>query len=188
MIKHELYKLITTKPVMIFIIAVLFANIFILYQAESRSKEYSPAEYNEFWDELTAEASEKGWDVILEDYDIRFEEFDMTGLSSAERYEFKQSGTYHRKSLYEDVKEELEFQLGYAAYLEGIEAAAKRYEMMALFGDTDSYAYREIMKIKEAYSSMDRIELKPAQSAGIEMAASSVITDILAVVHFCVLL
>ncbi len=182
MIKHELYKLITTKSVMVLIVVVLFINVFVLCQVENKSKEYSSAEYNEFWNELIVEASEKGWNVILEDYDVRFEEFDMTGLSAAERYKFKQSGTYHRKSLYEDVKEEFVFQLGYADYLEGIEAAAKRYEMMVFFGDADSYAYREIMKIKEAYSKMDRIELEPAQSAGMEMASNSVITDILAVV------
>ena len=97
MIKHELYKLVTTKSVMFFVIAILFANIFVLCQVESKSKEYSPKEYNEFWMELTVEASEKGWETVLEDYDIRFEEIDMSGLSGAERYEFKQSGTYHRR-------------------------------------------------------------------------------------------
>ena len=182
MIRHELYKLITTKSVMFSIIVVLVANIFILWHVESGSKEYSPAEYCEFWDELTVEASEKGWEAVLENYDVRFDEFDMTGLSGIERIEFKMSGTYYRKYLYEDVKEEIEFQIGYAEYLEGIESAAKRYEMMAFFGDKDSYAYREIMKIKEIYADMDRIELEPAQSSGIEMAANSMIADILAVV------
>ncbi len=179
---HELYKLITTKSIMFFIITMLIVNVFILCQVESKNKEYSSTEYIEFWNELTVEAKKSGWSAVLEGFAARLDEFDTTGLSLDERIALKNSDIYYKKSMYMDVQEELTFQLGYVEYLEGIEIAAERYKMFELIGEIDSYAYRKIVKINEAYAKLDRIELEPAQSAGVEMAANSVITDVLAVI------
>ncbi len=178
----ELYKLITSKYVLFTVAAALVLNLFVVWNAETGTNEYSPGDYAEFWNELTAEASEKGWDAVLDGYDARYELFDTAGMTVEERVALKLSSIYRLKALYEDVEKEIEFQLGYADYLCGIEAMGERYKMLELISETDSYAYRKIEKVVAAYSAMEKKALVPEQSAGVSMAAEPAVTDIIGVV------
>lgn len=182
MLRHELYKIISTKAIVFLTAAVLIINVLLLWQMEKDKTTYTADEYMAEWAAVTAEAEVSGWEAVLAGFDEKLAAFDETGLSAQERYALRNSEDYHKKSMYTDIKTELAFQVDYEGYLDGIDSAAERYEKIALFGRVDGYAYRDIMKMRELYADIERIELTPAPSSGVEMAATSGITDILALV------
>ncbi len=182
MLRHELYKIISTKAILLLTVAVLVINVLLLWQMEKDKTTYTADEYMSEWAAITEEAKASGWDAVLVGFEDKLAVFDETGLSVQERYVLRNSEGYHKKSMYTDIKTELSFQLDYEGYLDGIDKAAERYEKIALFGRVDGYAYRDIMKMRELYADIERIELIPAPSSGVEMAATSGITDILALV------
>ncbi|MBQ9765872.1 MAG: hypothetical protein IJW18_06720 [Lachnospiraceae bacterium] len=187
MIKHELYKLISAKAIVALTFIVLIVNVILLWKMEKDKTSYTAADYMNEWATITEEARVSGWEVVLEGFGEKLAVFDETGLSAKERFALRNSADYYKKALYTDIQTELAFLTDYAGYLEGIDSAAKRYEKIVLFGNVDGYAYRDIMKMKAAYADVDKIELIPAPSAGIEMAATSGVTDILAlIVLLCV--
>ena len=182
MLKHELYKIISTKAIVFLTALVLIINVLLLWQMEKDKTTYTADEYMTEWAAIIAEAEVSGWEAVLAGFADKLAAFDETGLNAQERYALRNSESYHMKSLYTDIQTELEFLTDYKGYLDGIDKAAERYEKIALFGRTDGYAYRDIMKMRTLYADIERIELVPAPSAGVEMAATSGITDILALV------
>lgn len=187
MIRHECYKVISAKAIIFLAMAVLVINVVLLWHMEKDKTSYTADEYNSEWKNMTAEAKNVGWESVFLSLTDKLAAFDESNLTIKERIALKESEDYYKKELYNDLKDELSFQMDYNGYLTGIDEAAERYKAISLFGNVDSYAYRDIMKMKKAYADIERIELTPAASAGIEMAATSGITDILAlVVLLCV--
>lgn len=182
MFKHELYKIISAKAIVLLTVAVLVVNVLLLWQMEKDKTTYTAEEYMTEWALITEEAEESGWESVIVGFDEKLAPFDETGLNAKERHALRNSEDYHKKSMYNDILAELEFQTDYAGYLESVDKAAERYKKISLFSKVDGYAYRDIMKMRELYAGVKRIELKPAPSSGVEMAASSGITDILALV------
>lgn len=187
MIRHELYKVISTKAITLLAFAVLILNVVLLWQFEKDKTSYNAEEYNAEWEAMMSEAEESGWESVVLLLDDKLKAYDDSNLTTEEWLALRKSKDYYKKDLYTDLKNEVEFQTDYKGYLEGIDDAADRFKAISLFGNADSYAYRDIMKMQKAYSDIERIELTPAPSAGVEMAATSGITDILAlVVILCV--
>lgn len=179
---HELYKLVSVKAVLLIIVVAVSVNVFILWQTEKNSVSYTADEYIVLWDECIAEAEEYEWAAVLERLENKLETFNLDGLKGKEKIAFMLSDEYNKKSLYMDVHTEVEAQLGYGKYLEGIQQAAEQYKTLMFFGKTDSYAYREIQQISKLYAGIDREELEPESSKGVEMAAESGVADIIAIV------
>ncbi len=57
-------------------------------------------------------------------FDEKLAPFDETGLNAKERHALRNSADYHKKSMYNDILAEFEFQTDYAGYLESVDKAA----------------------------------------------------------------
>ena len=182
MIRHELYKLITTKGVAVMLVAVFVINVALLWWFEKDKTSYKAYEYTALWEELDAIAEQSGWTKAVEELENRLSELDTTGLKKEEIQAIRSRADYYKKELYEEVLEEISFQQDYIGYLESVDKKVKQYSAMTIFGNADSFVYRDLMKMQKAYAGIERIELTPAPSSGVEMAASSGVTDILALV------
>lgn len=183
MIKHELYKIISSKTVILLVAMVFVVNIILLYYVQDEQRSYGSEAYKVLWEEARELADREGsWDGVLEWI------LEKRKVFSSGRYTDWLAGlTYTdnisaEKALLSDVYEEIEFMSDYPGYLAGIDEAAKTYKTISLFGKTDGYAYANIVMMAEAYANIERIELKPTPSAGMEMAASTGVTDILAII------
>ncbi len=180
MIRHELYKLVTTRGVVIIMAAIFAVNIALVWWLEKDKTSYEAYEYKALWEEIDDIAEQSDWDAVMTELENRLSELDTAGLTKEEILAVRSRADYYKKDLYADVLEELSFQLDYIGYLGSISAAADRYKAMSVFGKVDSFVYRDLMKMKEVYAGIERIEITPAPSSGVEMAATSGVTDILA--------
>ncbi len=183
MIKHELYKIISSKTVILLVTVVFVINIILLCYTEQEQRGYSAEAYKVLWEEAQALADSEGsWNSVIEWLSEKLEVF------SVGRYTDWLAGlTYTgdisaEKALLSDVYEEIDFMSDYPGYLAGIDEAAETYKTISLFGKVDGYAYANIMMMTEAYANIERKELTPTPSAGMEMAASTGVTDILALI------
>ncbi len=183
MIRHELYKIISNRTVVFLTVMVLVLNVLLQLYVEQDDNGYTADSYKTLWEELLVEAEDEGsWENVVSGLSERLSVF-----TEGTRDERIAAITYTdsiiaEEALLSKVYAEISFQADYPGYLAGVDAAADYYKTIALFGNVDGYAYRNILKMKELYAEIERIDLVPEPSAGIELAASTGVTDILALV------
>ncbi len=183
MIRHELYKIISNKKAVFLAVLVLVLNMVLQFYVEQNKNEYTAGSYKALWEELEAQAeAEESWDRVVLHLSERIEVFSETPRAERESLVIYTDSFLAENALFEDVYEEISFQADYPGYLAGVESSADAFMSISLFGKVDGYSYADILKMKNEYAGMERKELIPEQSAGMELAASTGVTDLLALV------
>jgi len=180
--KHELYKMFFNKFSAAFIAIIFLVNIVQLVWQEENKYYYSTTSYNEMWSDMKESAgnSVAGWQAVLDkivsEHQLMLEVDFEDSASFNTRYT---DNLYFETALYARVIEEIEATLGYNDYLDGIEAAKHRFEVMGDFIEKDNFIYRNLVKTAKLYEGMTDMTLVPEASAGVKMATTSEITDFL---------
>lgn len=152
MIRNELYKIFVNKTTVLFIIAVFFANIFQLIWMENRSMKYPASAYKAMWEDINKRA-DKEWDTILSEFDDKTGQLALACIGQEAEVDLYTDSPYKELALIERIRSEAETALKYKEYLENIDTAVKKYEMLNMFSKSeDSYAYRDLVKMQKAYA------------------------------------
>lgn len=183
MIRNELYKIISNRTAVLLAALILLLNIVFQVYVEQNDNRYNAASYNALWEDLEKQAEEEGaWDGVAIYLAERLEVFSETPRTERESLVIYTDSFLAERALFEDVYEEISFQADYPGYLKGVDEYVDTFMSMSIFGKVDGYSHKDLLKMKAEYAGMERKELIPEQSAGMEVAASTGVTDILALV------
>lgn len=94
---------------------------------------------------------------------------------------------YSEWELLKDVLKQVSAVAHYQEYLDGIDQKAKRMTMSSLFGDPDSFSYRNIKKTPPVYEHLKGTVLPAEDSQGVLLATESRITDLLLLCYLFIL-
>ena len=183
MIRQELYKTFGNKTIFIFIV-ILLINVAQLLYIENKADIWDAGDYNDVWENITGTDGtgikiKERIDEYVAEINAKWELLDRDDQYYAKR---NKETLYVRRELLLSIQNEVEKTIGYNDYLDGIDDTVRRYEMLAVFSDTDIYAYKELLKVQSLYNSLDKKEMTPEPSAGISMASKADVTDILALI------
>lgn len=188
MIRQELYKVFVKKSTVFFIAVLLILNMAQLVYIDKKANSWTFSAYTRAWRSMEKYA-EDGTDRHCAMQEWLKERSDAALAAIALKDEAAKSAAsvytdnvYTETRLLARLEQEVGFALGYGEYLAGVDEAARRYEMLSVFSKSDSYAYRDIMKMQKLYGRIERKTLEPAPSAGVRLATHSDVTDILALV------
>lgn len=160
----ELRKLFTS-PIFIFVTAAaIILNIYLCFSAKPVN--ISDEEYKGFYGELEGMSENEKTEYI---------ENSLKELYSLEiTYENVMKREFYRKEA-----EQAKLVRDYKDFLSGIDEAAKNMTSVSIFGDKNSFTYRNISKTPAAYDSVRAVEPKYSPSQGVLMAIDNNSTDIL---------
>ncbi len=160
----ELRKLFTS-PIFIFVTAAaIILNIYLCFS--DKPVNISDEEYKSFYGEL------KG---LTENEKTEYIENSLKELYSLEiTYENVMKREFYRSEL-----EQAKLVRDYKDFLSGIDEAAKNMTSVSIFGDKNSFTYRNISKTPAAYDWVRAVEPEYSPSQGVLMAIDNNSTDIL---------
>ncbi|MCM1167785.1 MAG: hypothetical protein NC401_17495, partial [Ruminococcus sp.] len=167
----ELRKIFSNARMWFVIAAAVIVNVVFLTVSEYG--DYSPAEYNALWEEITELSPNERADYLSEKILPPNEMFREDVLSA---------DLYAERTLYSDVYDEIKQVDNYADYLNSVDEAAENLKALPFFSDENSYDYRNILKTQNRFSELSASELKHGRSKGILLAARFGIMDILLLV------
>lgn len=167
----EIRKIFSNTLMWIAIVVAVIINVVFLIVPEY--SDYSPAEYNALWNEITELPPNERGDYLSGKILPPYEFFGENVISV---------NSLANQSLYNDVYDETEQVDNYDDYLNSVEEAAENLKTLSFFSDENSYDYRNILKTQKCFSELSAAELKHGKSKGVLLATRFGTTDILILV------
>lgn len=172
MIRTECKKIITF-PVVFLIFCLCIMNVILIYYSEVRNTPYTGQNgYRQQWqlvsDMLVNEPPEQVYAQLQADYEKTF------WTNSAD------SGSLRTAYVQARILKEMESIVQYDEYLENIRQSTDTGHSFSRFQETENRFTRENRKLTAAaYEKMSSVSLNPQPSLGIELFATSPITNLL---------
>ncbi len=165
MIGNELRKLLCTRSVLLSIIGLLVANVILL--CLQIGQDAMPAEdYKAIYAHLQGKSTEQAQAEVSQQYEKLREQWKLT-----------EGASWDEMELYALILDEITAMTSYDNYLTGIDEAAAQMQQSSLFGDPESFSYRNIQKTPSDFAHLKGIELTISPSKGIELATDFPVTD-----------
>ncbi|MCM1537776.1 MAG: hypothetical protein NC254_05205 [bacterium] len=170
MFGSELRKIFTGKFILV-LLSLCVLNVLLIYYNEVKGTPYhGEGGYKETWEQIEKELQTAD---ILAVYE----------RNKQEAQENLFGGYIKEAAVKRQITGELEGIIGYADYLRNMRENAELTGSISLFRDQESgYSVRNREKTIRAYKKMESVAVQPAPSLGIELFASSALTDFLALI------
>ncbi|MCM1104582.1 MAG: hypothetical protein NC409_10815 [Clostridium sp.] len=170
MFGSELRKIFTGKFILV-LLSLCVLNVLLIYYNEVKGTPYhGEGGYKETWEQIEKE---------LQTADI----LTVYERNKQEAQENLFGGYIKEAAVKKQIVSELEGIIGYTDYLRNMRETAELTGSISLFRDQESgYSVRNKEKTIRAYEKMESVTVQPAPSLGIELFASSALTDFLALI------
>ncbi len=170
MFGSELKKIFTGKFILI-LLSLSLLNMLLLYYGEVRGTPYhGEGGYKETWAQLEKE----------------LETSDILAVYEREKQEAQESifsGYIKESAVKKQIVNELEAVISYADYLHNMRETADLTASISIFQDHESgFSIRNRKRTLAAYEKMEPVFVQPSPSLGIELFATSKLTDFIALV------
>ncbi|HZK34570.1 MAG TPA: hypothetical protein VFD33_04595 [Bacillota bacterium] len=197
---YELLKIVSRRNFIFILILLLFINLFFAYKI-STDEEISPDAYKRFYRDLQdVNDIESYLSDELAKYNILL--FSLFGRSETElvenygdkAYEYidqykkgeispRYTKHYHtEQSLFNEALKQFSSISAYGQYIDSIEEQAEQMLKSPIFGEEDSFSYRNIKKTPLAYSHLRNNKLKFGNSEWILALTNNKIADFIALI------
>lgn len=164
MLKAEIKKIISFQTFWLVLVLFLFVN-FYFKMDKINNRYYTPAEYKSYISQLNG--------MTLQEI-IDYSNLKIKQKNSTETFEYTGFILY-------DMLEITEQLIKYPEYLESIENNSDTLKSSMIWGDDNTFSYRNIKKTSSAYLRLKGTELTLDTSLGIEDFFHSPITDVLGI-------
>lgn len=161
MLKIEFKKMLTFKFMWIILICMLCFNGYVKV-SNAYNRYYSPSEYTSYFAELNGMTTQKA-------------------LNYSES-KIEDSNEYNNTYLYYDIAEMCMELIDYPNYINSISNNSNNMSSVSLWGDKDTFSYRNIKATPSAYRNITPDILPLDKSLGVEDFLNSPVTDFLALV------
>lgn len=170
MFGYEIKKIFTGKFILV-LLSLCVLNVLLIYYNEVRETPYhGEGGYKETWEQVAKE----------------LETSDILTVYEREKQEVQESifaGYIKAAAVKKQILNELEGVIGYTDYLRNMRETAELTGSISIFRDSESgYSVRNREKTIRVYKKMESVTVQPSPSLGIELFATSTLTDFLALI------